>query len=641
MIEAKLFILDQEIELLWTDMYYHRNISRSGMPRSNIMGGLITVCFETGKYSDQILCWMASHSRDNTWGEVDKMKKGHLCFYKNGFDYPPTKTYQFNDSHIVYYKEIFDANNEESMQTIITISPAIQNYGTNSPTKENHKTDFVQPWNVSWIPYEERKPYQVKEAESPVAVKQEEKAVIQSVDLLHESDDTPASRDVIQYVNLPVNIDFTDKAKGVYQNRLSQKLKVKITFNKQGKHNFKLKLKPNNGNVNYSANELMRNPNFKHMDQELSFTTDSNGEKILKNEVFVSAAGGDSFIVVASDEQGNNVESPKVETKRKLYYVEAKMQNLTSIVSSLNTFTSEYDKHNIECEAFPSFHIPHMPNIGNATDSNAFKNSVRAGYASSSGSSKNPHCVVIAYTDHLAVKNTNRSLAISSVHAGVSTPINIAIEGRGIDQLRDPTIKRRALWNNLISGEDWFIECYFIKNGGNPTTDKIPIPKSRCSPIQKAGYPIGYYDSVDIDVSWLPAETGTITLKVNWVDRMRGGLSFRGTNIVAICTKSWWQTRSELDQNQVIVHEVGHQLGMVANGNGILPTKTSYHYDNSKGHKGNHCHAGIPVGQTRYDSRTDKGISTCVMYGATNGKSAFCSECAKALKKVDLINGVL
>ena len=158
--------------------------------------------------------------------------------------------------------------------------------------------------------------------------------------------------------------------------------------------------------------------------------------------------------------------------------------------------------------------------------------------------------------------------------------------------------------------------------------------------VQKAGYPNGYCDSVDIDVSRLPAETGTIELKVNWVDRMRGGISFRGTNIVAICTKAWWQTKSETAQNQAIVHEVGHQLGMVANGSRILPDKTPNHYDNSKGHKGNHCHAGIPTGQARYDSKADKAASTCVMYGATNGKIAFCSECAKALKKVDLKNGV-
>jgi len=42
------------------------------------------------------------------------------------------------------------------MQTILTISPAIQNYGI----------EFVKRWNVSWIPPSERIPYQPKEIEN-------------------------------------------------------------------------------------------------------------------------------------------------------------------------------------------------------------------------------------------------------------------------------------------------------------------------------------------------------------------------------------------------------------------------------------------------------------------------------------------
>jgi hypothetical protein len=79
---------------------------------------------------------------------------------------------------------------------------------------------------------------------------------------------------------------------------------------------------------------------------------------------------------------------------------------------------------------------------------------------------------------------------------------------------------------------------------------------------------------------------------------------------------------------------------MVATGSGKLPNKTSYHYDNNKGHVGNHCHYDIAAGQTRYDSSTDVANSKCVMYGTTNGRSDFCPECAKALRKVDLASGV-
>jgi hypothetical protein len=39
------------------------------------------------------------------------------------------------------------------MQTTITISPAIQDYGT----------DFIKRWNVSWVPPSEKMPYQSAE----------------------------------------------------------------------------------------------------------------------------------------------------------------------------------------------------------------------------------------------------------------------------------------------------------------------------------------------------------------------------------------------------------------------------------------------------------------------------------------------
>ena len=147
---AKLFILGKEIELLWTDMNYHREIRMNGKPATDFIGGLITLCFATDRDTDIILRWMTKENQDNTWNEADKMEEGKVCFYENGFDYPPTKTYEFNDAHLIYFKETFNAEGEEPMQTILTISPAIQNYGV----------EFVKRWNVSWIPPSERTPYQ-------------------------------------------------------------------------------------------------------------------------------------------------------------------------------------------------------------------------------------------------------------------------------------------------------------------------------------------------------------------------------------------------------------------------------------------------------------------------------------------------
>ncbi|WP_206743361.1 type VI secretion system tube protein TssD [Flavobacterium sp. Leaf82] len=71
------------------------------------------------------------------------MEKGEIHFYSKGERDMPTKKYKFNDAYIVYFSEIFNAESSENMQTILTISPAIQNYGT--------LKDFVTYWQVSQI----------------------------------------------------------------------------------------------------------------------------------------------------------------------------------------------------------------------------------------------------------------------------------------------------------------------------------------------------------------------------------------------------------------------------------------------------------------------------------------------------------
>jgi hypothetical protein len=138
-------------------MQYHREVRLNGKPSTEVLGGLITLCFATNHNTDQILRWMTKESEDDTWEEVDKMEEGMVSFYESGFDYPPTRTYKFNDALLIYFKEFFYADGWQPMQTIITISPAIQNYGT----------EFPKRWNVSWIPPSERMPYQPIENEEP------------------------------------------------------------------------------------------------------------------------------------------------------------------------------------------------------------------------------------------------------------------------------------------------------------------------------------------------------------------------------------------------------------------------------------------------------------------------------------------
>ncbi|MBS7254680.1 type VI secretion system tube protein TssD [Flavobacterium branchiicola] len=139
MTSAKLFILGEERELLWIDTNYYKSTSGNGSPTSEIEGGLITLAFVSREDDGVFLHNMTKKVKN----ETERMEKGEIHFFSKGEDDIPIKKYKFNDAFIVQFSETFYANGTENMQTVLTISPAIQNYGT---TK-----DFIKHWNVSYI----------------------------------------------------------------------------------------------------------------------------------------------------------------------------------------------------------------------------------------------------------------------------------------------------------------------------------------------------------------------------------------------------------------------------------------------------------------------------------------------------------
>jgi len=86
---------------------------------------------------------------------------------------------------------------------------------------------------------------------------------------------------------------------------------------------------------------------------------------------------------------------------------------------------------------------------------------------------------------------------------------------------------------------------------------------------------------------------------------------------------------------RAVIHEIGHKVGMVTDGTGKKPDMIPTHYVD-RGHVGPHCHNGLPL----LDSYS--GVSTgniCVMFGTITDQVAFCPDCAKAVKKMDLAAG--
>ncbi len=151
MTNAKLLFLGEERELLSTSMDYSKSTCTKGSPTSETEGGFITLTFATQTNDDVFLHNLTKKVKLKT----DKMEDGEIHFYENGDSQLPIRKYKFKDTYIIEYSEIFSANETENMQTLLTISPAIQDYGK----------EFIKLWNKSYVNDVEPTPQQNKKEE--------------------------------------------------------------------------------------------------------------------------------------------------------------------------------------------------------------------------------------------------------------------------------------------------------------------------------------------------------------------------------------------------------------------------------------------------------------------------------------------
>jgi hypothetical protein len=431
-----------------------------------------------------------------------------------------------------------------------------------------------------------------------------------------------------QFVNLPRDAKWVDTTNVTTLDRLGFKPRIKVSFDQPGSHNFKLKFKPGASNPVYTGAEQGRNPNFKFQDAEKSYTTEGDGTKIIENDFFVAAAGTATYEVAAKDDENNEVSSVPLTVHRLMYLVEMPMRGLTTMASSLTTFKGEFSRHNIQLEVLARTEMDYIHNISVTvpTDLTNFLTKARTAYAGSAGPAKEPYVVAIVYTDHLAVKAADQDISKSGVDVGPGKP-DVVID------IVDSAAQTMYLWHDLVPGDGWFVSASYLKDGGTAGTDDVAIAAALCTPEALNAHNPDLWTKVKVKVDGLPAGTGTLKLRVNCVSWMAGGLSFPG-NIICICTRSWWRGTNTASQNQIMIHELGHQVKMAADGSGTSVDMVPKHYT-GKGHQGPHCHYDLPV-LASYDNVMG---SACVMFGATNGITTFCIHCSPSVSKQDLSSG--
>ena len=430
----------------------------------------------------------------------------------------------------------------------------------------------------------------------------------------------------LQFVNLPVDDKWVGGQLATNKRRLGHTPGYKVTFDQPGSHAFKVRLVPAGGNSAYTATEEGRNGNFKVHKEWVSGTTGDQGMQVVVAGPALTVAGGDSYQLEAQDDQATLVKSGSIKTLRALHGVQIKMTGLTATASSIADCMGELAKHHIRLIDLASVGMTRLHNVG--TDTAALAANVQTAWNASQGKPKAPYALGMVFTDHLAVKNANKAVSKAVTIGATPRSEVINIVGPG---LTDPALSARSLWIDLVPGEGWFVSASYTPHGGTA----VPLAEAKLTPV--AGGNPKDFDKVKVDLTGLPAGAGTITLTVNWVDRMRGGISLGGMPTVLVCTRAWWVDKSTAAQNQVLVHELGHQFGMVPVGSGSSLDAHSDQYTGG-GHVGSHCHNGVPAA-TNYGSAAATAASACVIFGATNGKLAFCGNCAPQVKKADLSAG--
>jgi hypothetical protein len=175
--------------------------------------------------------------------------------------------------------------------------------------------------------------------------------------------------------------------------------------------------------------------------------------------------------------------------------------------------------------------------------------------------------------------------------------------------------------------------------------EPVDITKDRCTPLAPTAEPeADYHSRVRVELADLveDATIGELRLTYQKLGYFRGGTSIKGKCLTAISTRRREEVKNTGVQNQVMIHELGHQTRMVPTlapdasdplaASDLDRHATSYE---QRGHQGPHCHAGVVL------AASFRGVdgATCTMFGATSAPSAFCPSCATALKKQDLSAG--
>lgn len=463
-----------------------------------------------------------------------------------------------------------------------------------------------------------------------------------------------------QWVNLPKLAKY--EGPGITKERLGP-LTMELEFDKtEPMKPWKLKITPvGSDNATYSRKEMGRNKHFK-VRNVVSFGVSDAKKVLLEETVHLPSAGGNKYKIETKDGDGKTVGTPtELETRRKLYYQVVAMTGVTPpSMSDLETeFWNPSKKYYLKLAAPEAQGT--MKYYKNVRSFLPWASTAAAGRRDMFKQAKvgyklkklHPFCFVIVCSNMIGspkdVKFTYPFTLYGKLFRKRDEELEITVPGDkalwfGVDDIDDAKNGGKGVWLNY--------EVKFDYGQATP----ILLDKGDVTLGPKTGR---WYQKIKVNLKkdlrhWVKTRKGTLELRVKIVGGFSGGYSDPMANFITIGSAGWQAAYPESKKVQILIHEVGHKVGMVADGKGRAPAAPPNLYgniretvgaqkENNKGHSGPHCEKGMTYNGT---AKTWSGTPGCVMYGATasGGHAApktFCSDCEKVVRKLDVDARVL
>lgn len=446
----------------------------------------------------------------------------------------------------------------------------------------------------------------------------------------------------LQYVNLTEpSVRWNDGQALNSLDRQTNKPKIHVKFNKAGQHRFTVKVSPRPGNAVYSAREQSRQPLYREPTQRTySYVTDADGTKTV-DDIALPAAGLNTYLFEVINDKNQIISTEVVETVRRLYLQEIMLPGPEALPRphGFQPTATEYARHGVDVLQLPPVSTPGDANSDVFTEDGEARLRQLAGsvYPRSQGPSHAPYTIVVCHVDRLASMLPVQPIYVQA-SAGPGAPDKEV-------QFVSADGNVSFLWHNIEPNVDWFLECLFEYTDPAAGVRRVPVARDRLTPLPYDPAEPKACHAVNIRLAGLlpiPA-TGRLILRVRLMESAAAGAAFYDTNLLCVAALSPFEPVTMNYQQETLVHEIGHLIGMVPSG----PEWAQAHpdeadMDSSRLDKGpffysqfgNHCHFGLPASQA-----DPSHTGACVMFGGDCQSIRYCVHCAKAVRKVDMSNG--